>query len=64
MQLPGGTNRFDYQSVDPGRHRLFIAHLGQDEIEVVDLAKPRPLASIPDLPGVTGVLAVPALGRL
>jgi hypothetical protein len=26
--LPGDTSRFDYVSLDPGSHRLFIAHFG------------------------------------
>lgn len=28
VPLPGDTSRFDYESVDPTTHRLFIAHLG------------------------------------
>ena len=64
VPLGGAENRFDYQSIDPLRRRLFVAHLAQEEIDVVDLNGPRQIGTIPDVPEVTGVLAVPALGRL
>jgi hypothetical protein len=34
VPLPGDTSRFDYESYDPVRHLLFIAHLGQSEVLV------------------------------
>jgi len=53
----------DYTSLDARRHRLFIAHLGQGEIIVVDTRTRGVVARIP-APGVHGVLAVPELGKV
>lgn len=64
LPLTGGTTRFDYQSLDPTNHRLFVAHLGADIVTVVDVAEDRVVANIPDVVGVHGVLAVPELGRV
>lgn len=64
IPLPGGSSRLDYQSIDPQTHRLFIAHLGASVVSVVDLSSNTVIATIPDLAGVHGVLAVPELGRL
>lgn len=63
MALPGDTSRFDYASLDAGRRRLFIAHLGRGEVLVVDTSSRRVIGRIP-VPGVHGVLAVPALGTV
>lgn len=64
LVLPGGADRFDYQTVDVDRHRLFIAHMDTGVIDVVDLRGPRLVGTIPNAPAVTGVLAIPSLGRL
>jgi len=53
----------DYTSLDTRRHRLFIAHLGQGEVIVVDTRTRGVLARIP-APGVHGILAVPQLGKV
>jgi len=37
VRLPGGATRFDYQSVDAAGRRLYIAHLGDSAVLVVDL---------------------------
>lgn len=37
LPLPGGTTRLDYQDIDPNTHRLYIAHLGDGTVHVVDL---------------------------
>ncbi len=63
VALPGNTSRMDYTSLDTRRHRLFIAHLGQGEIIVVDTNTRGVLARIP-APDVHGVLAVPQLGKV
>ena len=41
IQLPGDTSRWDYQSLDPQSHRLFIAHLGAGEVVVYDTSRGR-----------------------
>jgi len=38
VQLPGNTSRFDYESLDPGAHRLYIAHLGAGTVPVYDIS--------------------------
>jgi DNA-binding beta-propeller fold protein YncE len=59
VQLPGSASRLDYQSLDPKRHLLFIAHLGDGTVIVFDTKKSRPTAVIPDVSAAHGVLAVP-----
>jgi YVTN family beta-propeller protein len=64
VPLPGGATRFDYQSLDPLTHRLFVAHLGSDMVTVVDIQSNRVVANLTGIAGVHGVLAIPALGRV
>ena len=64
VPLPGGTGRFDYQSLDPESGRLYIAHMGTGRLLVFDTKANRVVQSIPGFPTVTGVLAVPALHRV
>ena len=61
--LPGPENRFDYQSIDPRAHRLYIAHMDADTLLVVDTQSRRVVKTI-HAPGVHGVIAVPSLGRV
>jgi YVTN family beta-propeller protein len=63
VPLPGGASRLDYASVDPGRHRLYIAHLGGGLVIVFDTTKRRVVKTIP-APGAHGVLAVPSIARV
>lgn len=64
VPLPGPPVRFGYVSLDAGKNRLYIAHMGAGTIVVFDLKNRRVAATIADVPGVTGVLAVPALRRV
>jgi YVTN family beta-propeller protein len=64
IALPGGASRFDYQSLDPQTHRLFLAHLGASSVIVFDTTSNRIVATISHIAGVHGVLAIPALGRV
>jgi YVTN family beta-propeller protein len=64
VPLPGDTSRFDYASLDPGMHRLYIAHLGAGTVPVYDILSATMLGEIQGVPGVHGVLAVPELGRV
>jgi YVTN family beta-propeller protein len=61
VPLPGNPTRLDYQSLDPRRQLLFIAHLGDSDVVVVDTKTRRVVATIPDISSVHGVLAVPEL---
>jgi DNA-binding beta-propeller fold protein YncE len=63
VRLPGGSSRLDYASVDSGRHRLYIAHLGGGLVIVFDTKTRKVVKTIP-APGAHGVLSVPALGRV
>jgi YVTN family beta-propeller protein len=60
--LGGNTTRLDYESLDPGRNLLFIAHLGDSAVIVFDTAAERVVTRIPGISQVHGVLAVPELG--
>ena len=64
VPLDGGASRFDYQSVDEGHHRLYIARLGAGQVTVFDLRNQQVITDIVDVAGVHGVLAVPELGRV
>jgi len=55
--------RFDYTSIDPGTNRLWIAHMNASELLAVDLRTRKVVRTI-QAPGVHGVIAVPALGRV
>ena len=63
VPLPGGSSRLDYASVDPGRHRLYMAHLGGGLVIVFDTKRRRVVKTI-HAPGAHGVLAVPSIGRV
>lgn len=64
IPLPGRTSRLDYASYDPDRRLLFIAHLGDSEVVVVDTNASRVVARIPGVSSVHGVLAIPELSRV
>ena len=61
IPLPGGTTRFDYQSLDPSTGRLYLSHMGDGTVVVFDTRANKILANIPGFPTVTGILVVPAL---
>jgi DNA-binding beta-propeller fold protein YncE len=64
VALPGDTSRWDYQTLDPQSHRLFIAHLGAGEVVVFDTNLAAVVGTVRGVPGVHGVLAVPDLRRV
>jgi YVTN family beta-propeller protein len=64
VPLPGDTSRFDYESLDPQTHRLYVSHLGAGTIAVYDTQAGAVIGEIKDVPGVHGVLAIPELGRV
>ena len=59
VPLPGPANRFDYQSVDPARRRLYISHMNAGSVVVFDLDSTRVVTEVRGTPRATGVLAVP-----
>lgn len=60
IPLPGPANRFDYQSIDPERGRLYISHMNAGRVVVFDLDSSRVVAEVSGTPRVTGVWAVPS----
>jgi len=63
IPLPGVTGRLDHLAID-ARGRLFVAALGNDTLEVVDLAAGRRLTSLGGLRRPTGVLYLPEVDRI
>ncbi len=64
IPLPGGTSRFDYQSIDEIHRVLFISHMGANLVTVFDLDSNKIIGNVRDIPRPTGILAVPELNRL
>lgn len=59
VALPGPANRFDYQSFDATRGRLYINHMNAGHLLVFDADSGKVIHDIAGLPRATGVLAVP-----
>lgn len=55
IALPGVEGRFDHASYDAATHRLFIAALGNDTLEIVDVAAGKRLHTITGLKKPQGV---------
>jgi len=64
IPLPGRATRLDYESYDPDRHLLFIAHLGDSEVIVFDTQHSRVVARIGNIAAVHGVLVVREQSRV
>ena len=64
IALEGGASRFDYQSIDPQRGLLFIAHLGAGQVVAFDLTNQKVAGYIPDVASAHGLVAVPDSGRV
>ena len=64
IPLPGAAVRFDYQSLDPGTGRLYIAHMNADQLVVFDTRSRQVVANLDGFARVHGVWAVPELGRV
>ncbi|MFF2111638.1 YncE family protein [Rhodococcus koreensis] len=62
--LTGDNSRFDYESLDPERGLLFIAHLGASEVIEVNVHTRQVVRTIPNLSQAHGVLVVPELRRV
>jgi len=64
IELPDVQGRIDHMSVDPATGRLFMAALGNDTVEVIDVKAARRIQTIRGVAEPQGVLVVPALDRL
>jgi len=63
IALPGVKGRIDHLSADPGTHRIFVAALGNDSVEVVDTQSGQ-RRTISGLGEPQGVLYLPDSDRL
>src|SRR3954463_5241875 len=59
IPLPGVEGRFDHAAGDPATHRLFFAALGNNTLEIVDVATGKRLHTITGLKKRTGVAYLP-----
>jgi YVTN family beta-propeller protein len=64
IPLPGGATRLDYESYDPERNLMFIAHLGDSEVIAFDLRESRVAGRVANVSSVHGVLVIPELSRV
>jgi len=64
VALPGGATRFDYADIDLGVHRLFLSHMDDNTLLVVDTATRQVTRTVTGLPEVTGMIVVPSLHRV
>ena len=53
---PGANPGFDHADVLRAGRRMYVAHTGADRVDVLDCEQGTFLRSVPDLPGVAGVL--------
>ncbi|MCK9685321.1 YncE family protein [Scleromatobacter humisilvae] len=54
--------RWDYVSVDPAAHRLYVAH--RERVDVIDTRDNKPVLQLAPTPGVHGAAAAPGLNRV
>ncbi len=59
IELPGVEGRIDHLAVDVGAQRLFVAALGNNTVEVLDLKSGRHLKSLPGFKEPQGIAVVP-----
>jgi DNA-binding beta-propeller fold protein YncE len=64
LALPGVKGRFDHFAIDGKGHRLFVAALGNDTLEVIDTTEGKRLKSIGGLHKPTGVLYLEAQNQI
>lgn len=64
IPLPNVEGRIDHLAIDLQAQRLFIAALGNNSVEVVDLHARRVVHSIPGLSEPQGIVYLPSLNRL
>ena len=64
IPMPGVKGRIDHLSIDLKRHRLFVAALGNNTVEVLDVEGNRHEMSLPGFGEPQGVLYLPDPDRL
>lgn len=63
VPLSGPPVRFDYTSIDPSTHTLWISHMDASQLLAFNVES-RKITKTISAPGVHGVIAVPELGRV
>jgi DNA-binding beta-propeller fold protein YncE len=63
VPLSGAAVRFDYTSLDPSTHTLWISHMDASQLLAFDVVHRRITRTIA-APGVHGVIVVPSTGRV
>jgi YVTN family beta-propeller protein len=64
IPLEGVEGRFDHFALDPKTHRLFLAALGNDSVEVIDLTTNKVVHHIKGLAAPQGIAFAPDSNRL
>lgn len=64
IPLPGVQGRFDHFALDEEQHRLFMAALGNNSVEVVDLIAGRRIKSVSGMSRPTGLAYLPGPNQL
>jgi hypothetical protein len=64
IELPGVRGRIDHFAVDLEGQRLFVAALGADQVEIVDLKSGKRIAQLTGFREPQGLVYVPPLRRL
>lgn len=62
LPLPGSPTRFDYAALDTVDGRLYINHMGADQVVVYDIRKRQVVATLDDFPSATGITLAKARG--
>src|ERR1700694_1098626 len=64
IPMPGVKGRIDHLDIDTKRHRLFVAALGNDTVEVLDVARNRHEKSMSGFGEPQGLIYLPEPNRL
>jgi hypothetical protein len=64
IPLPGVHGRFDHFAIDVKGRRLFVAALGNNTLEVIDLAAGKRIQSVPGMSKPTGLLYLAGSNRI
>jgi DNA-binding beta-propeller fold protein YncE len=62
--LPGGATELDYLAVDAARQRVYVAHRGDDSVDVVDIPTMAVVGTVHDVGQAHGVWPAPELHKV
>src|SRR5215813_4307430 len=62
--MPGVEGRIDHLSADVKGQRIFVAALGNNSLEVIDMAQGKRVRSVPGLKEPQGVVYIPDLDQI